>query len=171
MPGASLPSRGIQELLRTPPAQSRDAPGGAAFGAAPQGAGAPAATGSTAQATAIEPKPAAPPAVSTSQAAKLAATVIALQAGSEAEKQEEADNAARDEQIEAVRESAVPRGTEQQSQEIRETRSEARKPDETAVAIAKTAEAADPSRTAAEKYRDANETTSAAKPARLLMDA
>ncbi|WP_425070478.1 hypothetical protein [Sagittula sp. S175] len=170
-PGASLPPRSVQELDRTPAAQSREAASGAAFRDAPQGAGAPAATGATAEPTAAQPQPSAPPVVSTSQAAKLTATVITLQARDEAATQKEEDIEARETQAEAIREAAEPRGTEQQTVEIREKRAEMREEDGPANALAGDPVEADPARQAAEKYRDANETTSAADPGRLLMDA
>ncbi len=170
-PGASVPPRPVQEVERTPASQSRTGPSGAAFGDAPQGAGAPVATGATVRPSAIQPAPAAPPPVSTSQAGRLAAVTIELQAERKAE--DAAGKAAESEaaEAEAIRESATPRGTDQATLARLDERNDLRGEDDLARSIAGTSEDTDPAREAAEKYRDANETTSAAEPARLLMDA
>lgn len=112
-PGASVAPRPVSEVDGTPASQSRTAPGGTSFGTAPQGAGAPVATGATVRPSAVQPVPATPPPVSTSQAARLAEVTIELQAEQKAE--DAASKAAETESAdaEAVRESAVPRGTDQ----------------------------------------------------------
>ncbi|WP_157136543.1 hypothetical protein [Sagittula stellata] len=170
-PGASVAPRPVSEVDGTPASQSRTAPGGTSFGTAPQGAGAPVATGATVRPSAVQPVPATPPPVSTSQAARLAEVTIELQAEQKAE--DAASKAAETESAdaEAVRESAVPRGTDQTTLARLDTREDLRGKDEVSRSIAGGAVDTDPAREAADKYRDANETTSAAEPARLLMDA
>ena len=170
-PGAALPQRSIQELQQTPAAQSREAASGTSYRESPQGAGLPAGTGATAEPTPVTPAPAPTPAVSTSQTGRMTALVIDMQARQDAVETDELGAEASEAQSEAIRESAAPRGTDQQSVEFRERRSEiaeAGGPEEASVG---TSEAEDPARQAAQNYRDANETTSGVEPAKLLMDA
>lgn len=98
--------------------------------------------------------------------------VITMQARTEQVEAKEQEVEAEEAQTEAIRESAEPRGTEQETLELRDERKELREGDSAAKAIAdESAEEVDPARAAAAKYRDANETTAGAEPARLLMDA
>ena len=80
VPSANLPPRSVDEVARTPASQSREAPSGAATANAPQGKGAPPATGAEIAPTGVEPQPAPPPPVSVSQTGRVAESAVDLQA-------------------------------------------------------------------------------------------
>ncbi|MBP0481895.1 hypothetical protein [Sagittula salina] len=175
-PGVSLPPRALNEVERTPPAQSRNAASGVSYGDATQGAGAPAATGAVNAPSAVQPQPAAAPPVSTSQAGRLTAAVISLQAKGEAREakdEQAAEVQAQDARTEAVRQSAEPRGTDQEYIEFEGNRDDVRSGNGPAEALTEKGpeDEGKATREAVEQYRDANETTSAAEPARQLMSA